>query len=183
MAKKFKIEDHIRDYENNWEFPIPDDFGKDVILKNDENEDVYCYYSLDKDGYREVELYISSFRGSIGAVHYYGKLKSHLSFCEKPEEVGKISISGRFTIGIESKYDNFLNIEIVRPVDEKDLQHDEDYDRDRWLRYKIGDKTNGFWTEEEIIKIGTKLFKKMFIGKWKLYINSYSGKHDKYVKL
>jgi hypothetical protein len=183
MSKKFKVEDYLREYEINFPIPVSDDFGKDVILKNCENKDVYCYYNLDKEGYREVELYISSFRGSFGAVHYYGKLKSNLSFCETPEQIGKTSISGRFTRGIDSKYEDFLNIDLVRHVDEKDLQHDEDYNRDRWLRYKIGDKTNGFWTEEEVIKLGTKVFKKLFIGKWKLYINSYSGKYDKYIYL
>jgi|LakMenE18May11ns_1017448.scaffolds.fasta_scaffold9955146_5 hypothetical protein len=184
MPKKFKIEDHFRDYNNHWEFPIPYDFGKDIVLKNKYEKDVICYPSYDKDGYRNVELYITSWLGSIGAIHYYGRIKSYsLSFCETPEQIGKVSVSGAFTSGTEPKYGDFLNLELVRPVDERDLEHDKHYDRDRWLRCKIGDKTNGFWTEEEIVKLGTKLFKKMFVGKWRLYINSYSGKYDKYVKL
>lgn len=183
MGKKFKIEDHLRCFSNHWQYPIPDDFGKGVILKNEQGRDAIVYYNLDKKGYREVTLDISSYRGSFGAVHFYGKLKSYLNFCEKPEQIGITSISGSFLKGIDRQYSEFLSIELVRPVTKEDLQHDEDYNRDRWMRFKIGDSTNGFWTEEDVIKLGTKLFKKMFVGKWKLYIDSYTGKHDKYIYL
>lgn len=188
--KKFKLENHISEYDlkfikdNYPKFPIEDDFGKDLILKNYEDKNVYTYVRLDKDGYREINLKITSFLGSYGAEHYYGTFKCYdLNFTDSKDKIGKSSMGGVFTKGLPEFYRDFLKLELKRPCEQKDLDNDKRYGRDRWGSYEIGDLTRGFWTEEEIIEVGKEVFKKLFKGKWKLNIESYYGDKDEVIYL
>lgn len=182
---KFNLFNHIYKSDvDKYDVPILDNWGENKVFKNKEGKDVYSYIDKESNGYREVILDISTFRGSFGAVHFYGRLRSYsLSFTDTVESMGKRSISGYFTSGIPEEYKNFFNVQLLRPITQKDIDYDTENNTDRWLNYYIGDKTNGFWTEDEVIEVGIKVFKKLFKGKWQLRIDSYSGNRDKIIKL
>ena len=55
--------------------------------------------------------------------------------------------------------------------------------REKLLRVKRGQITRGFWTEQEVIKLGKQVFKAMFKGKWKLEIRCYSRDKNETIKL
>lgn len=161
------------------QYPIPDDYGKDVKVKNHEGVEYIIDYQLDKEGYREVTLDITSFLGSIGAVHYYGKFKSYIDFRKEGCKKG-YSCLGYALKGVPKEYKDFLHVELCRPVDKRDILHSKN---DRYYQYKEGDTTTGFWTEDELVKIAKKVFKEAFKGKWKLKIDAYTSKEYKSVKL
>lgn len=182
--KKFKIENHVSGYTirelelNN--IPLDDDYGDNLKFTHTDNgNEIISYVRRDKDGYREVYLEITSLRGSIGAVHFYATLRDTSIHFTSPEDKKKTSsIGGYGTKGVPEKYEN-LRIELERPVDELDIKHDNLWGREEYEMSRIGDLTRGFWNEEDGIKVGIDAFKAIFKGKWKLTINSYSGKKVK----
>ena len=181
MNKEFNIENHITKADLNfWKFPINDDFGKDLHLKNSEGRDAISWIGYRRDGYREVTLRVTSY----GVDHYYGSLKCYdLNFTDDLEKIGKNSISGSFLKGIPEIYSEFFKLELKRPYDENDKSNDVRHGRDRWLGYEIGDLTQGFWEEDDVIEVGKSVFKKIFKGKWKLVIESLRGDKDEIIYL
>jgi hypothetical protein len=181
------IENNIRDYdieelELEGYIPIMDDFGDNLFFNHaDDNQKLKTYVRRDSKGYREVVLEITSWLGSIGAVHYYAKLTDysiHVTNIEDKEN--RTSVGGYGTKGIPKKYTD-LKFEIWRPVTQKDVQHDIDYGREDYMIHQIGEKTRGFWTEKDAIDTGIALFRQMFKGKWKLRIDTYTGRKVKTV--
>jgi len=83
-------------------------------------------------------LKVTSFTwiGSIGAEHFYGKLQ-----VEKPEE----------TVELEHK----MSAKMAKYMNKKD-------GTESFCRYKAGDMTNRFDTEEEVIMFGLMYFKTRF---------------------
>lgn len=66
----------------------------------------------------------------------------------------------------------FYRIELVRPVTSEEIEKDSS----RWNGYKVGDKTNAFYSPEDVIAIAKEVCKARFLGNWKLKIVDYSGK-------
>lgn len=66
----------------------------------------------------------------------------------------------------------FYRIELVRPVTSEEIEKD----GSRWNGYKVGDKTNAFYSPEDVIAIAKEVCKARFLGNWKLKIVDYSGK-------
>lgn len=83
-----------------------------------------------------VNLEITSFQGvSVGAEHYYGKLKS---------------------------YDPYQTFEIEKVLTEREAAALRI--KDDWPGFKAGDKTTRFNTRDEIIEIAERDYKKIFVG-------------------
>lgn len=66
----------------------------------------------------------------------------------------------------------FYRIELVRPVTSEEIEKDSS----RWNGYKVGDKTNAFYSPEDVIAIAKEVCKARLLGNWKLKIVDYSGK-------
>ena len=115
----------------------------------------------------QVKLDISSFRGiSIGAIHYYGKLKADGIKFVDGEGNGHFGYLGESVRNWPKEkqdlYDSSYHIEIVRPVTQEEI----DKDPMRWDGYCAGWETNGFESIEEIKKIAQKVFKARFPEGW-----------------
>lgn len=178
-----KLKEYINDSDFEELLPIDDNFGENLEFKDPDGKNIKSYIVRDKEGYREIDLRITSLLGSVGATHYYGKFTSYsLSFTYKEDKNNTSSIGGWSTKEIPYKYTNF-GFDLVRPTTKKDLENDERWGRKSYFKLNKGETTNGFWTEKEVVERGKELFKLAFKGKWKLRIDSYSGKYDEIIKL
>lgn len=83
---------------------------------------------------KEVFLEISSFIGYLGK-HYYGKIECW-----------------------NKKDDKFEIIELTRRVTQEEI----DKDPEDWFRYDVGDNTNRFNSQKEVIKKARRVWKKHF---------------------
>ncbi len=180
--KKFDLNNHVDQYEWNFDkklIPINDDFGDKLKIDSVEGKKLKSYIDKDDDGYRLVVLEVNSWRGSIGAVHYYGKIdvSRSIHFTNIEDKKNRCSVSGYPLKSVDKKYTDF-DIELFRPVDNKDIANDKIWGREKYLKVKIGQLTRGFWTEDDVIEIGKKVFDAVFKGKWKLEIRSYTGDKD-----
>ena len=174
---KFDFRKHIQTYNfdlDKVEFPIKDNYAANLKLDNAQGEKMKSYIrGWEDDGYREVTLKITSLRGSIGAVHFYGKLQiCDICFTRIEDKKNEYNCGGYSTKGIPDQYTDF-EVDLVRLVDDRDIKNDENWGREKYMRVKKGQTTKGFWIEEDVIEIGKQVFKAMFEGKWKLRIESY----------
>lgn len=111
---------------------------------------------------------------SWNAVHYYGNIIiDGVSF--SPEDSPNTYTMCTETYEAEEKNPlaaGFYRIELVRPVTSEEIEKD----GSRWNGYKVGDKTNAFYSPEDVIAIAKEVCKARFLGNWKLKIVDYSGK-------
>lgn len=124
---------------------------------------------------RTVTLDVTTYRGvSWNAVHYYGNIIiDGVSF--SPEDSPNTYTMCTETYEAEEKNPlaaGFYRIELVRPVTSEEIEKDSS----RWNGYKVGDKTNAFYSPEDVIAIAKEVCKARFLGNWKLKIVDYSGK-------
>ena len=107
---------------------------------------------------RKVTLKISTWIGlSPGAVHFYGTLYVNgLKFIDPNGRKHNFMGAHKLPKNTESIY-----IELKRQLTKKDI------DSERFDDYDIGDYTN---TDTEIKDFAKKIFKKHFVGNWKLVI-------------
>lgn len=124
---------------------------------------------------RTVTLDVTTYRGvSWNAVHYYGNIIiDGVSF--SPEDSPNTYTMCTETYEAEEKNPlaaGFYRIELVRPVTSEEIEKDSS----RWNGYKVGDKTNAFYSSEDVIAIAKEVCKARFLGNWKLKIVDYSGK-------
>lgn len=122
-----------------------------------------------------VTLDVTTYRGvSWNAVHYYGNIIiDGVSF--SPEDSPNTYTMCTETYEAEEKNPlaaGFYRIELVRPVTSEEIEKDSS----RWNGYKVGDKTNAFYSPEDVIAIAKEVCKARFLGNWKLKIVDYSGK-------
>lgn len=117
-----------------------------------------------------VELMITSWTGiSMGAVHYYGRLKIH--GIDIGDEENPTTTHGGFLgakdeeLPLAFRVAQGLEFTITRPIEQRDLEHD-----DRFESYHLGEPTRGFWKEEDAIEKGKKIAAKYFTD-WKLEID------------
>lgn len=175
------IANHIQPYvlselELEGNVPILDTYGEGLIFNRPDSGKIKSYVRRDSKNYRELVLSITSLRGSVGAVHYYAKLNDYsLNFTAIEDVENKSSVGGYSTKNVPSKY-KYFTIDLARPVTQKDIDNDKRWGREEYMISKFGDLARGFWTEDEAIETGIAVFKSLFKGKWKLRIDSYSGK-------
>jgi hypothetical protein len=126
----------------------------------------------DKNDYRKADLRITSFIGALGAEHYYGSIKVHVS----NESEDGYSVGGYLGgIKIPQEYET-LSIDIVKEIEDFELANE------KFKGYQKGDKVRGFYTEKEVIKLGKKIFKEIFVGKWVLEVDGIFEKDEKVYK-
>lgn len=176
--KKFDLKNHLQEWDIEEyipDYPLNDDYASDLRVVNKAGDELKSYISRDKNGYREVVLGVLSLRGSVGAVHFYGKISDYsIHFTRLEDTENKSSLGGYGTSGVPTKYQSF-KLEIQRPVTARDIQYDKDNQRESYMRLKKGQLTRGFWNEEDVIEIGKQVFEAIYRGKWKLRIDRYSG--------
>jgi hypothetical protein len=122
--------------------------------------------AVDESKPREAALRISSYVGiSIGASHTYATLSlsaPQILNCDTKKRFGIISSCfPKETWGLE--------LELARPVTNKDIKYDKEqsqYDGLLYGRMRRGDYTMGFWSEKEAKDFAIKFFKKHFGAGW-----------------
>jgi len=118
-----------------------------------------------------LELTITSFKGAIGAMHYYGRLELQGFHTREISQKSHCYIFGFLGSKDTPHVLELLDLEITV---EKDIEKWEikKYP-DRYKSYRIGDKINAHWDKKSIIKIGKEIHEKYF-GDFKLEINDYA---------
>jgi len=125
-----------------------------------------------------IELDISSWCGiSAGARHTYGKMKLPylMAKCLRAGRKQPRYLTGApyhkkgqtFGGSIMNDHEGITQIEITRPVTQKDLKMDEG---DVFKHYRLGEPTNRFDTEEELIAKAKAEFLRIFEPGWTLYV-------------
>lgn len=142
------------------------------IIPASPNVDYYGF--SDVGGYRQVICDITSYRGSIGAMHYYGSLKVRGD--------NYINKDGHSCSGYVEKFapkeGKDFKIELYTFVTKED--------KENWARnydgFEVGDMYPGFLREEDVIKAAKEVFLASFVGKWVLRIDPYSNKPTIFLK-
>ena len=162
----------------------PDVFDANIGMDFHLNEHPDWYPKV--SGWREkrtVVIEITSFCGVCwNAIHYYAKLKAdgvHLCSDEKNTNGTITSISHSGYLGEEYKnlprekkaiWDNYYEIEIVRPLTQVEINHDPD----RWYGYEAGETTNGFEDKSELIEVAKKVAELRFPEGWDIIVEDNS---------
>lgn len=150
---------------------IPVDFGVGLKFKDDEGIE---YTTLPRERYEAtIHAKITSWRGiSMGAIHYYAKI--HLSDLSlsyvKHGKPCTSSISGYFDRHKPNDAKS-CEIEVVRELTSQEMFDDPQ----RWDCYHVGDLTNCWESEEELIALVKKIIRNRFKG-WKYEIENSRGR-------
>lgn len=163
MTNIEKALSHCRDRD---EYPnvFNENYGIGITFQDERGTE---YTTVQREKTRVV-VNIMTF-GSSGNYHYYGNIRVYdpfLKYHQDGEE--KISsISGYFNRH-KPKECLGINIELVRPVTQKDFDENEE----RWDGYKIGWETPAFNTEEELMVIVNLVIKERFPNSWDIHIDN-----------
>lgn len=158
--------------ENGKDFVFRRNFGDGIIYEGSSGGKTYKLKSVvkTKDGEpREATLEITSFSGSLGAVHHYARIMldfpSYLDAKSGKPFVYSPYIDHGHPFGFKR-----VTIEVMRKVDRRDLKHDKEqaeYGNKLLYGYmKLGDYTHGFWSEEEATQCAIDWFKAHFDKDW-----------------
>ena len=163
------------------DFVFPKDFGNDIVFDykhvHGETHRVRSVVQLDPDKLRDCKLDTYDFAYSFGAVHHYAKLKlGYVHYVWAANGKPYTSSIGNYETGIPADL-SIDEVEIMRPVDKRDLKHDKDTAEMRgdslYGRMRPGDWTHGFWGEEEAKAAAIKFFKEHFGPGWRLVADSW----------
>ena len=114
-----------------------------------------------------VTIDIRSYIGiSPEAIHYYGKLKFYLPDF-KEEGVNPRYSSSVYNLPLFERGE----IEITRKLEEWEFTHPR-Y-KHAYDGYEPGDNYKGFYTQDELIKQGKKVFEDLFSPEWKFKVNKW----------
>ena len=162
---------HCRNNGANIPDVVPVDFGVGIKFKDDKGIE---YTTAPRDGWHgTVRADITSWRGiSVGAIHYYAKIRifePNLIYIEDGKEC-RASIGGYFDRHKPNDAKD-IDIEVVRKLTSKEIEDDPE----RWRGYDVGDLTNCWEDEAELIAMVKKIIRNRFKG-WKYEIeNSFGG--------
>jgi hypothetical protein len=144
--------------QNEWDLkkPIPLNWLTGIEFKTMWYDKINEYITIANRPYLTLE--ITTFRGAIGAVHYYGKLKLYGFDIQRKGESGTIfGFLGSDNIpSILELLD--LCIPITKEVEEWEIEKDPD----RYKAYKVGDRINAHWNKNSVIELGKEIHKKYF---------------------
>lgn len=149
------LEKHFYEWELE-EFPIPDTYGLGFKQELD-GETYISAVHLNKDGFRSADMRISSYIGSIGAQHYYCRIRIGVDI----QEVSTGYWVFRPGLEVPSKYKS-LNLELKRPIESYELER-KIYDPDF---YQEDSLVHGFYSAKEAIDLFKEVAPKIFKGKW-----------------
>lgn len=115
-------------------------------------------------GHELVELSITSFRGSIGGEHYYGRLIVHNKFEKVTNPDGSVSEVFRSGFGVERHPHDGANVE--RTIDAKEAAYLNKKDNEGFVtpsfRLKRGDRVTRFNDTASLIEEAKALFPTLF---------------------
>lgn len=151
------------------EFPIPDNYGDGFLFKVDDKEYITKgEYDYQNKEYRKIILCISTF----GVQHYYASINIGVENIDiaKPTH----SIFGCYCDKVIPNNYKSLRFELVRKVT---LEEKNSYPN-RWVGYNIGDNTDAFYNEYDIIKLFKEILPSMLIGKWSVSIKSFHNEYN-----
>lgn len=157
------LKNHVYDSEI---FPISDKRGIGFKFPYGSGEaEVKADKSRENPEFRRCIFSIHSYIGYGGGIHYYGSLKIY-TYNEYVDSEGYVSSVGGFlgkgiNLPEESKT---LRIDILHPLEEWELKK---YPH-RFDTYKIGDLSNAFYTEEELIDTFKTILPYLLKGKWEV---------------
>jgi hypothetical protein len=147
--------------------PIPKDYLNGVTVEVEHFGTHQYEIRNEKDSY--VELETSSWVGiSPGAVHTYGKLRIrglNIGFVDTTTICGGYLGAPEEEFPIAFKAAD-LEIQIVRPITKRDLDHNSD----RYYGYHEGEMTRDWWSEDELIT-EAKRIAQTFFPDYRLEIN------------
>lgn len=161
------IQDNLRCFTLD-EFPIPDNYGDGFLFKVDDEEYITKgVYDYPNKEYREIRLVISTF----GVQHYYASINIHVRNVnvEHPER----SIFGCYCEKVIPNNYQDLRFELTRKV----TQEEKENYPNRWVGYDVGDDTDAFYNEDDIISLFKEILPNMLVGKWCVCIRSCNMKH------
>ena len=146
-------------------FPIKNNYGEGFTFKIDDKDYITKgKYDYKNPEYRIIKLFITSF----GVQHYYASIKIDVNNIEVNNPSHQI---GGYMRGVTIPYEyQSLKLELLRKVnaEEKEKFYI------RWKDYDIGDKTDAYYSEEEIITLFKSILPDLIEGKWKVIIDHYS---------
>lgn len=157
------LENHVY---NSELYPILDKRGIGFKFSYGDGEaEVKAEISRENPGFRKCLFSIHSYTGYGGGIHYYGSLKisTYNEFINSDGRV--LSVGGFLGKGIELPEDSkTLRIDILHPLEQWEF----DKYPHRWEHYKLGDLSNAFYTEEELIGVFKKCLPYLLKGKWEV---------------
>ena len=162
MSKKNKAPQEIRawEYEHDEGVIIPADLWLGLKWKGDNGEDYVSEISAYdyRNGKRIARLHITSYLGSIGAMHYYGNIEASCPSGVTTEN-GKRCAHGGY-MGKNAPEMTRLSIQAQRRLTkvEKDMAGE--------VIGKIGDWTYRFNREADVLPAAVKTFKRKFGPGW-----------------
>jgi hypothetical protein len=154
LTKRIDTPDHSY-IEDDGEI-IPTNYGTGIKVIDEEGQ---ILTSPEPEKAPEVELRISTWMGtSVGAIHYYGVLEFHSPWLQFGDH--------RTTAPYDLRILGTNKIELTHPLEAWELR---DY-KDSYKGWRVGDHYRGFYTVDDVIKVGKEFFKEYFEKGWKLKI-------------
>ena len=157
------IQDNLRCFTLD-EFPISDNYGEGFTFKNDGKDFItkgtYDYHNKE---YREISLNITSY----GIQHYYARIFIGVNNIDMDNPSHSILGSLR-EAGIPDNCKS-LDLELTRKVTSEEKENFPN----RWGGYDVGEPTDAFYSEEDIISLFKKILPNMLKGKWHVGIRAF----------
>lgn len=170
MEKIDWLNPDVKSHTDQWGEDYPDvftpDYGANLTFKDDKGTE-YTTVFRDK---RTIKATASTYVGiSMGAVHYYGKIRvsePSLKYIEEGEE--KISSIGGSFDRFKPQEAKDIEIEPRRALTEKELTEGTRYDTERWEggTYRVGSLVNAYESQVELYNAMVDLIKARFAGDW-----------------
>lgn len=157
-------------FPNRLEYVYPDD-----LIAEYNGSRVVKLISAYPDDEPYIEVSFTSWRGySIGAQHFYGKIKCYSNWITVTEDGETNSVMG-YTPHIPDAIRDVpgISLEVTRPLEEKDFALTARY-RENPRLYKIGDPTDG-WFDLKPLVDKTRQFCDVHFKDWKVEIDNSTG--------
>lgn len=134
-------------------------FGVGHVFLKDGKKCTSMLYEKTRTVYFKIHSWVGI---SGGAIHVYGKLYTNdLPYRQEGDSLHTTRSSNMCPDCMKG-----IEIDVRRPLPQAEF----DEYPDRYKHYRPGAYIPGYLDEKELIKDGKKLFKKFFIGDWKLKI-------------
>lgn len=158
-----------------------DDCGLDVVWPEKKLHATPSWGHSPGNKVRRATVEITSFRGiSIGAIHYYGHIIVQGVNMEYDERPGTSTMCGdcedKFPL---SRYS--YKLQLTRPITQEEIDIDNELGSElaRFPYQDVGDLTQCWENEQDIIDFAKEVFKARFKGNWEFYVEDLFGNCNK----
>jgi hypothetical protein len=134
-----------------------------------------CYRIVAPGTPREVSLNVTTYLGSIGAVHYYGELRADglglliVSGGDEYMKPGKIvGVLSESVDKARPRFSGCFYIDLHRQLSATEIAAGSRYGPDRWQYYEPGDWTNAFHSRAKVVVRAREVFRALFAPDWRL---------------